>query len=56
MDKDELESLWKILKENVSFPNEKESEGINYESFQLISTLLPKKCKQFFLPSTFMRF
>jgi serine/threonine-protein phosphatase 2A regulatory subunit B'' len=55
LDKEDLEKLWLLLKENVSPPDDGK-ERINYNSFLNISAILPAKCRHFFSASTFLKF
>jgi serine/threonine-protein phosphatase 2A regulatory subunit B'' len=55
LDKEDLERLWFLLKENVSLP-EDGTERINYDQFVYVSSMLPPKCRQFFTSSTFLKF
>ena len=55
LDKEDLEKLWLLLKENISPPDDGR-ERINYNSFLSISALLPPKCRHFFSASTFLKF
>ena len=43
LDKEDLEQLWYLLKENVSLP-EDQTERINYDQFVYVSSMLPPKC------------
>ena len=55
LDKEDLEKLWTLLRENISPPDD-EKERINYNSFLTISSMLPAKCHHFFSASTFLKF
>ncbi|KRX07662.1 hypothetical protein PPERSA_11211 [Pseudocohnilembus persalinus] len=55
LDKDDLEKLWQLLKDNISPPND-DKERINYNSFLTIASMLPIKCRHFFSASTFLKF
>jgi serine/threonine-protein phosphatase 2A regulatory subunit B'' len=55
LDKEDLEQLWYNLKENISQP-EDGTERINYDQFLFVCSRLPPKCRQFFTPSTFLKF
>ena len=55
LDKEDLEHLWYLLKENVSLP-EDGTERINYDQFVYVSSMLAPKCRQFFTSSTFLKF
>lgn len=50
-----METLWYLLKEHLSQPNDG-TERINYDQFVYVSTILPPKCRQFFSSSTFLKF
>ncbi|EAR97716.2 serine/threonine-protein phosphatase 2A regulatory subunit B subunit gamma (macronuclear) [Tetrahymena thermophila SB210] len=55
LDKEDLEKLWMLLKDNISPPNDGK-ERINYNSFLTIASMLPIKCRHFFSASTFLKF
>lgn len=55
LDKEDLEKLWILLRENISPPNDGK-ERINYNSFLTIASMLPIKCRHFFSASTFLKF
>lgn len=55
LNKEDLEKLWKSIKENVSPPDDNNFR-INYDSFIKISKTLPPKSRQFFTASTFLKF
>jgi serine/threonine-protein phosphatase 2A regulatory subunit B'' len=55
LEKEDLEKLWYLLKENVSQPDDG-TQRINYDQFIYVSTSLPGKCQQFFSSSTFLKF
>mmetsp|Transcript_4917 Transcript_4917/g.9207 ORF Transcript_4917/g.9207 Transcript_4917/m.9207 type:complete len:382 (-) Transcript_4917:79-1224(-) len=54
LDKEDLELLWRLLRESISFP-EDGSERINYDQFCSVALQLPPKCRQFFQPSVFLK-
>lgn len=54
LDKEDLELLWRLLREGISFP-EDGSERINYDQFCSVALQLPPKCRQFFQPSVFLK-
>jgi serine/threonine-protein phosphatase 2A regulatory subunit B'' len=54
LDKEDLEMLWRLLRESISFP-EDGSERINYDQFCSVALQLPPKCRQFFQPSVFLK-
>ena len=55
LEREDLEKLWFLLKENVSHPQDG-VQRINYDQFIYVSTKLPQKCQQFFTASTFLKF
>jgi len=55
LDKEDLEQLWYLLKDNISAP-EDGTERINYDQFIHVCGKLPPKCRQFFSASTFLKF
>lgn len=54
LDKEDLEQLWYLLRDHTSYPDDG-TERINYDQFCLVASQLPPKCKQFFLPSVFLK-
>ena len=55
LNKKDLTILWHILKENIS-PPEDGTDRINYDQFVSVSRMLDPKWRQFFSPSTFLKF
>jgi serine/threonine-protein phosphatase 2A regulatory subunit B'' len=59
LDKEDLEQLWYLLKENTSFPDDGSERvsyiQINYDQFCYVASQLPPKCRQFFQPSVFLK-
>ena len=55
LDKEDLETLWEEIKNNVS-PPEDGTERLNYDSFLRVARSLPPKCRHFFSASTFLKF
>jgi len=55
LDKEDLEQLWFLLKENTSPPQDG-TERINYDHFLHVCELLPRRSQQFFQASCFLKF
>ena len=54
LDKEDLEKLWYLLKNNTSFPDDG-SERMNYDQFCQVANKLHPKYRQFFQPSVFLK-